>query len=494
MWDNVSASSAFCVRTILGDGMTLQQSYSEALDYLYSFINWEVERHVRYAPEVMTLDRPRRVLTELGNPHNQYPVIHITGTKGKGSVGAMCASALRVAGLRTGLYSSPHLQDFRERFRINNLLISQDDFTALVNEMRPVIDTVPDITWFEVTTALAFLYFAQQNVDAAVIEVGLGGRLDATNVVTPVVSVITSLSYDHTHLLGDSLASIAREKGGIIKPGVPVVSAPQPPEALDVLTEIAAERNAPLTLVGRDWLFTHRASTLNDTEFLAGPAGQPPEAYCTKLSGEHQALNATVALAALDHARQAGVAITPDAIRVGFAEVDWPGRLEVVPYTPTLVLDAAHNAASARRLRVALEELFPQRPLVLIFGASADKDVSGMFEELLPIVDHLIVTQAIHPRAFAPDELAALAHQQNYSGSIDLIPAVDKALERASTLAGTKGMICTTGSLFVVGEVRSLCGLPVGHVTEPRIVPSANPPSAAQPVRVRRAACGKGDT
>jgi dihydrofolate synthase/folylpolyglutamate synthase len=436
----------------------------------------------------MTLDRPRRALAALGNPQEQYPVIHITGTKGKGSVGAMCAAALRAAGLRTGLYSSPHLQDFRERFRINNLLITQDDFTALVNEIRPVIESVADITWFEVTTTLAFLYFAQRDVDAAVIEVGLGGRLDATNVVTPVVSVITSLSYDHTHLLGDSLASIAREKGGIIKPGVPVVSAPQPPEALTVLTEIAEARNAPLTLIGHDWFFTHQASTLNDTEFLAGPAGQPPEAYCTKLSGEHQALNATVALAALDHARRAGLAVTEDAIRDGFAQVDWPGRLEVVPYHPTLVLDAAHNGASARRLRVALDELFPQRPLVLIFGVSADKDISGMFDALLPAVDHLIAAQAIHPRALAPDEIAALARQQGFSGTIEQIPAVDQALDRASVLAGSDGMICVTGSLFIVGEVRSICGLPVGHVIEPE----PEPLPAPQPVRVPRAACGKG--
>jgi dihydrofolate synthase/folylpolyglutamate synthase len=223
MWDNfaVGASSAFYLSysRLQEDRMVSAplQSYSDAIDYLYGFINWEVERHMRYSPEVMTLDRPRQVLAAFGNPQNAYPTIHITGTKGKGSVGAMCASALQAAGLNAGLYSSPHLQDFRERFRINNRLIDQDDFTALVNQMRPVIDEIPDITWFEVTTALAFLYFAQQPVDIAVIEVGLGGRLDATNVIKPVVSVITSLSYDHTHLLGDSLASIAREKGGIIK-------------------------------------------------------------------------------------------------------------------------------------------------------------------------------------------------------------------------------------------------------------------------------------
>lgn len=443
-----------------------QQSYSEAIDYLYSFINWEIERHVRNAPETMTLERPRRVLAAFGNPHERYPVIHITGTKGKGSVGAMCASALTASGLRAGMYSSPHLQDFRERFRIDNEMIEPDDFTALVNQMRPVIETVPDITWFEITTALAFLYFAQQNVDIAVIEVGLGGRLDATNVVTPVVSVITSLSYDHTHLLGDSLTSIAREKGGIIKPGVPVVSAPQVPEALGVLEEIAAGRYAPLTLVGRDWLYVHDAITVDGTEFRAAPAGEPLEPYCTALTGEHQALNAAVALAALDHAREAGVPVHQAGIRAGFERVDWPGRLEVIHRSPLLVLDAAHNAASALRLRAALEELFPQRPLALIFGVSADKDVDGIFDALLPLVDYLIAAQAVHPRALAPDEIAAIARRKAFTGPIEQIPQAEAALRRASELVGPDGLICTTGSLFLVGEMRTVCGLPVGHVVD----------------------------
>lgn len=439
-------------------------SYDEALDYLYSFINWEVERHVRYSPEAMTLDRPRRVLAALGNPQDHYPIIHITGTKGKGSVGAMCAAALEKSGLRTGLYSSPHLQDFRERFRISNDLISPEDFTALLNQMRPVLESIPDITWFEVTTALAFLYFAEHKVDAAVIEVGLGGRLDATNVVTPVVSVITSLSYDHMHLLGDSLASIAREKGGIIKPGIPVVSATQPPEGLDVLNAIAAERAAPLILVGRDWLYEPLKNTWNGQTFRAGPAGQPLKHYCTALSGEHQALNATVALATLEQMRRAGIPVTDEGIQTGLASVDWPGRLEVVQHKPLLVLDAAHNAASARRLSAALTELFPQRPLALIFGASADKDVSGMFDALLPQMDYLITTQAVHPRALSPDEIAAVALQQEYQGPIETIPDTETALQRASALVGSDGLICTTGSLFIVGEMRTLCGLPPGHL------------------------------
>jgi dihydrofolate synthase / folylpolyglutamate synthase len=442
------------------------QTYSEAIDYLYSFINWEVERHVRYVPEVMTLDRPRALLAALDNPQDHYPIIHLTGTKGKGSVGAMCASTCQAAGLRTGFYSSPHLQDFRERFRVNGQLISRDNFTALVRQMQTAVEQVPDVTWFEVTTALAFLYFAQQQVDAAVIEVGLGGRLDATNIVTPLVSVITSLSYDHTYLLGDSLADIAAEKGGIIKPGVPVVSAPQPPEALAVLEAIAAERETTLTLVGRDWLYMPREGDWNGQHFDAGPAGQPRQPYCTNLAGEHQALNATVALAALDHVRRAGVPMDDAAIRAGLKGVDWPGRLEVVRHKPTLVLDAAHNGASARRLRVALNELFPQRPLALLFGASADKDITGMFDALLPIADYLIIAQAVHPRALPPAEIAAIAQQQGYTGQIEQIPVAQDAVQRATELVGARGLICTTGSLFIVGEVRSICGLPVGHIDE----------------------------
>ncbi len=440
------------------------QSYADAIDYLYSFINWEVERHIRNAPGAMTLERPREVLAAFGNPHQQYPVIHITGTKGKGSVGAMCASALTASGLKTGLYSSPHLQDFRERFRIDGQMIEPDAFTPLVNQMRPVLDSVADITWFEATTALAFLYFAQQKVDVAVVEVGLGGRLDATNVVTPAVSVITSLSYDHTHLLGDSLESIAREKGGIIKPGVPVVSAPQAPGALDVLAEIAAEQHAPLTVIGRDWLYVYENSTLNGTRFQFGRADQPLDAYSTVLLGEHQALNAAVALAALHHVRAAGVPATDAGIRAGLEQVDWPGRLEVVQRTPLLVLDSAHNGASARRLRAALDELFPQRPFALIFGVSADKDVSGILAALLPITDYLIAAQAVHPRALTSGEIARIAREQHYTGAIEEIPQVDAALRQAEELVGAGGLICTAGSLFIVGEMRTVCGLPVGHV------------------------------
>jgi dihydrofolate synthase/folylpolyglutamate synthase len=272
------------------------------------------------------------------------------------------------------------------------------------------------------------------------------------------------LSYDHTALLGHSLASIAAEKGGIIKPGVPVVSAPQPPEALEVLEETAAGRHAPMTLVGHDWFYLHDTSALNGTDFRAAPAGYPLESYHTALIGEHQALNATVALAALHHARETGLNIPPESIRAGFERVDWPGRLEVINRSPLLVLDAAHNGASARHLAAALDDLFPQRPLALIFGVSADKDVAGMFDALLPLVDYLITAQAVHPRALAPDEIATIARQQGYTGLVEQIPDAEAALQRASDRVGPGGLVCVTGSLFLVGELRTVCGLPVGHV------------------------------
>ncbi|GAB4571864.1 MAG: folylpolyglutamate synthase/dihydrofolate synthase family protein [Anaerolineae bacterium] len=438
-------------------------SYEEALDYLYSFINYEVRREVRYAPEVMNLDRPRKLLELLGNPQEAYPIIHITGTKGKGSVGAYCHAALQAAGLRAGLYSSPHLQDFRERFRVNGDMIPRDTLARLVLRMRPAIEAVPELTWFEITTALAFLYFQEEAADVVVLEVGLGGRLDATNVVTPLVSVITSLSYDHTHLLGNTLAEIAFEKAGIIKPGVPVVSAPQLPEAERVLREVAQANGSRLVMVGSDWQVVAGQSTRQGQQFLVGKNGALHK-YWTPLIGHHQAINAAVALAALDEVRQAGVplpeTLTPDRKFLA----NWPGRFEIIDQKPVIVLDAAHNGASAECLRETLAEVFPDnQPRVLVFGASADKDVAGMFEVLLPAFDHLLVVQAVHPRALSTQDLSDLAARSGFTGDIEQIPPVNEALARASETASPEGLIVVTGSLFVVGEARNVLGLPTGR-------------------------------
>lgn len=441
-------------------------TYQEALDYLYSFTNYEVRREVRYAPEVMNLDRPNQLLACVGNPHCAYPVIHITGTKGKGSVGAYCQAALQAAGLRVGLYSSPHLQEFRERFRLNDDMISELELAALLAELKPHADAIPGLTWFEVTTALGFLYFQRQAVDALVLEVGLGGRLDATNVVTPLVSVITSLSYDHTHLLGNTLAEIAREKAGIIKPGVPVVSAPQEAEAAAVLEEVAAERGSPLLVIGRDWQVVPGHSTRQGQRFLAGPVGDLRE-YWTPLAGRHQAINGAVALAALTLVRQQGVALLPpELVSGGRLQANWPGRFEIVDLEPNIILDAAHNAASAQCLRDTVLEVFPERVTrVLVFGASADKDVAGMFRALLPEMDHLVLTHADHPRALDVDTLAAEALAAGFSGQMVQAPTVAQALEEARSLAGPAGIVVLTGSLFVVGEARNVLGLAVGRAT-----------------------------
>ncbi len=429
-------------------------TYEQALAYLYSLANYEYRRVERYAPDVLDLSRMARLLGALGDPQRSFPSLHIAGTKGKGSVAAMSASVLCAAGLRTGLYTSPHLHDFRERMQIDGQWISADELAALITWVRPAVDAHPGVTWFDVVTALAFLHFARRRVDFAVIEVGLGGRLDSTNVITPLVSVITSISYDHTHLLGHTLAEIAREKAGIIKPHVPVISAPQADEAQAVIARIAAERQAPLTVVGQAWRAELRVLTLDGQTFtLHAPASSPFGGdYWIPLLGRHQLENAAVAVAALDALRQAGLPITADAVRQGLRATCWPGRLEILRRQPFVVVDAAHNADSAQKLRTAVEEIFDYDRLILIFGASSDKDIGGMLSVLVPLADRVIMTQASHPRAANPQALAGQAAQMGVQAETAPSPAEALALALAS--ATPRDLILATGSLFIVAEVR----------------------------------------
>jgi dihydrofolate synthase/folylpolyglutamate synthase len=386
----------------------------------------------------------------------------------------MCASALRVAGYRAGFYTSPHLQDFCERMEVNGEFIPQEAVAEIVDGMRPAVERVSGLTTFELTTALAFQYFARKNVDVAVIEVGLGGRLDATNVVTPLVSVITSLSYDHMNLLGSTLAEITGEKAGIVKPGVPVVSAPQKPEALEVLERIAAERGAPFTLTGRDWLFRPMAHSLDSQTFEIWSAEEERQLNALRargravnwkpltleipLLGQHQVENGAVAYATLMTLRAQALPISHDAIREGLRDVRWPGRFEILSRRPYLVADGAHNRDSAQKLAAALADYFPGRRVTLIFGASSDKDVPGMFAELLPRVSRAIMTQAIHPRAWDPEEVARLAHEAHADLSIEVVSPVAQALERALQLSAPDDVVAACGSLFVVAEVRTAWG------------------------------------
>ena len=366
---------------------------------------------------------------------------------------------LRAAGYRTGLYISPHLHTFCERIQVSGGMIERDEVAALVDEIEPHVAAVPGLTWFEIVTAMGLLYFARQQVDVAVVEVGLGGRLDATNVVTPLVSVITSLSLDHTAWLGNTLAQIASEKAGIVKPGVPVVSAPQKDEALDVIERVCEESKSPLTLVGRDWLYAPGQIE---------PGGQwfarlrpdwyqnfwpQPEFYWIPLLGRHQIVNATTALAVLDLLRAQRLTISPDAVEQGLRSVHWPARMEVLSREPLVVTDGAHNGESAQRLEAALREWFPGRKWTLIFGASSDKDFAAMFDALLPMTSRVILTRARTARAADPERLAELvtARGKQVEVAESVADALDLALRGADDGAG----VIVTGSLFVAAEAEA---------------------------------------
>jgi dihydrofolate synthase/folylpolyglutamate synthase len=434
------------------------QAYEQALDYLYGLINFEMRRHDRYMASKLDASRPQQLMAFLGNPHQRFPSIHIAGTKGKGSVAAMCAASLRAAGYRVGLYTSPHVQEFRERIRIltpddADGRIPPSNFVHLMDQLKTAVTAIEEITWFEVVTAIAFLHFAQQGIDVAVVEVGLGGRLDATNVVTPLVSVITRLSFDHTDLLGNTLSQIAWEKGGIIKPGIPVVTAPQQPEAHDKLVEIAAERGCTLSVVGQDWQFEGRKQELIITQSPSSFCPHP-SAFPLALVGDHQVENAAVAVAALAAAQPHLPDLTLTAVRTGLATVRWNGRLQTLHKTtgtPTVLLDCAHNVDSAIRLRHALTQDYQYKKLWLIFGASAGKDVAGMLAELLPLAAGAVATISTHPRADTPEEIAALAAQAGFSMTAE--PDLETAVTQIWQKAGPNDLICVTGSIFVVGDL-----------------------------------------
>ncbi|MCB8979304.1 MAG: bifunctional folylpolyglutamate synthase/dihydrofolate synthase [Ardenticatenaceae bacterium] len=443
------------------------QAYENALDYLYSFINFEAKKQDRYMASKLDHTRPRRLLEALGTPYTHYPSIHIAGTKGKGSTAAMCAYTLRAAGYTVGLYTSPHLQDFRERIRIltpddGDGRISKPHFVQQINKIRALEAQFPDITWFEILTAIAFLHFAEVGVDVAVVEVGLGGRLDATNVIIPLVSVITRLSLDHIELLGNTLSQIAYEKGGIIKPSIPVVTAHQEPDALAKLEEIAQERGCALTTVGLDWLYKGTAVPHHPSQqhliIQQNPAPDlipPSTQFELPLGGEHQLENATVALATLQHVQPHFPRLTLPVLQAGLASVKWPGRLDIIhagdDQTPMLLVDCAHNPDAVHKLREALQHSFTYRQLWLIFGAPADKDVLHMLADLLPLANHTTVTTASHPRSATPAELAEMAAELGFVATA--VPDMYTALTTTWQQAQPGDLICVTGSIVVVGDL-----------------------------------------
>jgi dihydrofolate synthase / folylpolyglutamate synthase len=453
-------------------------TYEQAIEFLLGRINYERVTGIAFSSDDHKLERMRRLLAEIGNPHEGLKVIHVAGTKGKGSTAAMAAAILTAAGYKTGLFTSPHVSAFEERMVVDGAPPSPDHFVDLINRLVGPIEHMdggsdgPGPTYFELATALAWLYFRDCAVDLAVLEVGLGGRLDATNVCEPLVCVITNISRDHTNVLGHSTPEIAREKAGIVKAGVPVITGVAPGPAGDVIEAVCRSCGSSLFRLGRELSREIRrydptsgpisaevgpavdgTATAIDVETPWGKWTQLPLA----LRGEHQADNATLAVAATTLLGQLGWPIPGAAVAQGLARVRWPARIEVLRSRPTVVVDAAHNWAATQALLRTLEcDFSGASRRILIFAATRDKDVAGMLRLLLPRFDSVVLTQyQSNPRGVPVDELADLA------AAVATQPchvAADGAAawRLATHLAGADDLVCVTGSFFIAAEVREL--------------------------------------
>ncbi len=429
--------------------------YRSALKYILGLTNYEKSLKELYSPGNVDLERVRVLLRRLGSPESGLKIVHIAGTKGKGSTAAMISSVLRKAGYRVGLFTSPHLHTFRERVQVDGELISGEDFAAAIERVKPHVEELNAagehgyITTFEALTAMALLYFAEQGVEALVFEVGVGGRLDATNVVTPEVSVITSVSRDHTELLGETLAEIAGEKAGIIKPGIPVVVAPQRPEAEEAIERIARERGSEMVNVGREVVWRSLEHGGWGQKLLVRDF-ENEYRVSMPLIGDHQQENAATAITALSVLRSKGWRISDGDIVDGFGDIRWPGRMEELGRRPLVIADGAHNGDSARRLREALQKYYEFRKAVLVVGVSADKNVEDIASELVPLAPTVILTKSRHARAAEPDSIADAFRRPDII--VGTTGSVKEALQRARELASEEDLVCVTGSLFVVGE------------------------------------------
>jgi dihydrofolate synthase/folylpolyglutamate synthase len=435
-------------------------TFAEALSYLDRFINYERQPGVSYTRESFDLNEFERFLARLDNPHRRLKTVVVAGTKGKGSTAALIASIAQASGLKAGLYTSPHLCSVRERIRVDGEIVSEETFAALVSELMPHIEAAGMAgvrryrTFFEILTAMALVHFQRMEVDLAVLEVGLGGRLDATNVATPLVSVITSISLDHTEVLGDTIAKIAREKAGIIKPNGLAVVAPQRQEALTVIHEVCVARQARLHDVATEWCWQSLAYGWEGSVFdLHGEVRSYP-ALEIPLAGPHQILNAATAIATAEQLQVQGLPMSTDGIRQGVQQVRWEGRLETVHRQPWIVLDGAHNRDSARCLREALTTCFQYRRLILVLGISANKNLEGIIEELAPIAAITVATRAMVPRAAPPQRVATLAAK--WCAHIIVEEDIQKALAQAIVETQPDDLLLVTGSLYLVGDAKCL--------------------------------------
>ncbi len=418
------------------------QNYDQTLSYLYDLQKYGIK---------FGLSSTSRLLNRIGNPQAGLKTIHIAGTNGKGSTAAMLSAILVRAGFTVGLYTSPHLVRFNERFRLNEQDIGDEEIINVFKRVRAVVDERQPPTFFEMTTAMALSLFAEKGVDWAILEVGMGGRLDATNVVQPQLTIINNVSFDHQEFLGSTLSRIAREKAGIIKKQVPLITAVKQPVALGVIKTRCSALNAPCYRLGRQI----KVRSLGERRFSYSGLGWRLEKLHLPLAGRHQVVNAATALGGLEVLERWGsYDLDVEQIREGLVRTRWPGRLELLGMKPPVLLDGAHNYAGIVALRQALQEEYTYKRLIVVLGIMADKDLRGMFLRLAPLADRIILTRPKYERAAEPESLRAVAGE--FAARTELIRPVGDALERAIRLATSEDLVLVTGSLYFIGEVKEI--------------------------------------
>jgi len=432
-------------------------SYKKALSYLFSHTNYETCKRVRYNVDTFSLDRMRRLLDGLDNPHEKLVSVHIAGTKGKGSTCTMLSEMLISNGYKVGLYTSPHVLDIRERIRINGNMISERNMIQLVKKIAPAVEKMKDDppTFFEIFTAIAFMHFVREKVEISVVETGLGGRLDSTNVLKPQAVGITSISIDHQAQLGDTINKIAKEKAGIFKAGVPAISVMQDIETMRILRREANQVGAPLSFTGKDIDFSCRFESSRNmgphNRICVTTPTSKFEHLPVPLLGEHQAINCGLALSLLDCLKNRGYKIDDAQAISGLANTKLPGRMQLICDDPRILVDGAHNAASIRALIQATGQHIPYDSMIVIFGCCEDKDVKGMLNELQYGADKVIFTRVNSPRSVYPDDLAQM-YNEICGKMCQVAPTLIDAIGVAKPAITTGDLICITGSFYLVGQ------------------------------------------
>lgn len=436
------------------------RTYDEAMKFLYARTDYETEKRVRYNNTTFNLSRMEKLSKMLGNPHKKFKTVHIAGTKGKGSTATMLAKMLESNNYRVGLYTSPHVMDLHERIVVDSKMITKSQMLKLMNRVyRPVekLLKTDSPSFFEIMTALAFMHFADEKVDIAVVETGLGGRLDSTNVIIPEVVGITNLSIDHQAQLGKTLSLIAAEKAGIFKRGVPIITVEQEASAMKVLKSEALKVKAPIMVTGKDIDFSHRFETSREegphTRICLTTPNSKFEHLRVPMHGTHQAINCGLALAMLDKLKESGYKIDNEKAKQGLKEVSLIGRMEMICDNPRIMIDAAHNAASIRALMHAIGQNIPYDSMVVIFGCNADKDIDGMLRELQYGADKVIFTRSNSARAAWPEDLAERYNE--ISGKMyQTALTVQESLRLAGSATGREDLICITGSFYLIGQAK----------------------------------------